>query len=138
MYRSNSQTAPVTQNAQETCAEFDRLCSENDVDKLLRKNDAKPPLPAAVGALSRALPKSHKMYAGEKLMKSKSKSKKKATPLAAEEAYVRHKFVNLAYKKGKRQAEIKRAYPTEDKEAGRLARRESAIEWDATHRPKAG
>ena len=65
MYRSNSQTAPVTQSAQETCAEFDHLCSEYEVDKLLRKNDAKPPLPAAVGALSRALPKSHNMYAGK-------------------------------------------------------------------------
>ena len=138
MYRPTTQTATVTQSAQETCAEFDHLCSEYEVDKLLRKNDAKPPLPAAVGALSRALPKSHKMYAGKKLMKSKSKSKKKATPLDAEEAYARHKFVSLAYKKGKRQAEIKGAHPNEAKEAGRLARTESAIEWDAEHRPKSG
>ena len=118
-------------------AEFDRLCSENDVDKLFRKNDAKPPLPAAVGALGRALPKSHKMYAGKKLMKSKSKSKTKATPLDAEEAYAQRKFVSLAYKQGKRQAESKGAHPTEANEAGRLARTESAIDWDAEHRPKA-
>jgi len=108
------------------------------VEKLLRKNDAKPPLPAAVGALSRALPKSHKMYSGKKLMKSKSKSKKKApakgTPLDPDEAYARHKCVCLAYNKGKRQAEIKGAHPNEAKEAGRLARKEVAIEWDGKHR----
>ena len=75
-------------------------------------------------------------------MKSKSKSKKKApakgTPLDPDEAYARHKFVSLAYKKGKRQAEIKGAHANEAKEAGRLARTESAIEWDAEHRPKSG
>ena len=142
IYRSTSQTATVTQSAQETCAEFDHLCSEYEVDKLLRKKDAKPPLPAAVGALNRALPKSHKMYGGKKLMKSKSKSKKKAptkgTHLDPDETYARHKFVSLSYKEVKRQAEIKGTHPNETKETSRLARTESAIERDAKHRPKSG
>ena len=75
-------------------------------------------------------------------MKSKNKSKKEApakgTPLDPDEAYARRKCVSLAYKKGKRQAEIKGAHPHEAKEASRLARTESAIEWDGEHRPKSG
>ena len=65
MYRSTRQTAMVKDNASDTCAEFDGLCSEYEVEKLLRKNDLKAPLPATVGALSRALPKSEKMYSGK-------------------------------------------------------------------------
>ena len=65
MYQSTRQTAMVEDNVEDTCAEFDRLCTEINVEKLLRENDLKPPLPAIVGALSRALPKSAKMHSGK-------------------------------------------------------------------------
>ena len=66
MYRSTRQIAMVKDNASDTCAEFDGFCSAYEVDKLLRKHDLKPPFPATVGALSRALSKSEKMYSGKK------------------------------------------------------------------------
>ena len=64
----------------------------------------------------------------------KKKAKAKGTPLDPDASYARHKFVSLAYKQGKRQSEIKGAHPNEAKEAGRLARKEAAIEWDGQHR----
>ena len=123
----------VKDNAEGTCAEFDGLCSEYEVEKLLRKNDLKAPLPATVGALSRALPTSCKMYSGEgnKRTKVKAAPKKKRTPVDPAASYAKHKFVSLAYKKGKRQVEIVGAHANEAKEAGRLARKEAGTEWDA-------
>ena len=63
----------VKDNADGTCAEFDVLCNDYEVEKLLRENDLKAPLPAAVGALSRALPKSYKMYSGKGKKRKKTK-----------------------------------------------------------------
>ena len=54
----------------------------------------------------------------------------KGKPLDPHASYARHKIVSLAYKKGKRQAEIGGANATEAKEAGRLARGEAGTEWD--------
>ena len=64
----------------------------------------------------------------------KKKAKAKNTPLDPDATYARHKSVSLAYKQGKNKVEIKGAHPNEAKEAGRLARKEAAIEWDGQHR----
>ena len=64
----------------------------------------------------------------------KKKVTVKGTPLDPDATYARHKSVSLAYKQGKKKAEIKGAHPNEAKEAGRLARKEAAIEWDGQHR----
>ena len=140
MYQSTGQTAMVEDHVEDTCAEFDKLCNEIHVEKLLRENDLKPPLPAIVGALSKALPKSAKMYSGKNLKKKKVTKKVpsngkpkvagKGKPLDPHASYARRKIVSLAYKRGKRKAEIGGAHPKEAKEAGRLARKEAGIEWD--------
>ena len=145
MYQSTRQTAMVEDNVEDTCAEFDRLCTEINVGKLLRENDLKPPLRAIVGALSRALPKSAKMYSGKNVKKKKKVKKEvpsngkpkvagKGKPLDPHASYARHKIVSLAYKRGKRKAEVGGAHPKEAKEAGRLAPKELGIEWDQQHR----